>query len=266
MWGKWWAGINNKAGQFTNVLWGAWYEEAGWQDVSLGDFDGDGLSDVIGRTSTGGWWVGRNNKAGFTFNKIGAWYEGANWRNVVFADFNGDGRTDIAGRTSTGEWWIGKLNSAGTLENSPWAQWDESAGWIDVIARDLTGDVAPTSSHVISQANGGSPKVKVTSLPRHFGQPKMSRSGYWARCILIDSTLDHCLTTHCQCGPEHFDLQRVAWQATPAAGAAERSRKLSIAVGDFNHLIAWSDFVAYLASVGNLKPSRTKQDHADRNP
>jgi uncharacterized delta-60 repeat protein len=140
--GNWAVATSTGTAFTTNFSYATWNEAAGWQDVSGGDFNGDGLADVAGRTSNGQWWVGLNTGSTFAVSQWTAWNEAAGWKDVRVADFDSDGRTDIAARTSNGQWWVAR--STGTaFANTQWATWNEAAGWKDVNTGDFNGDGRP---------------------------------------------------------------------------------------------------------------------------
>ena len=43
-----------------------WNPAAGWNNVKVADFNGDGKADIVGRTPWGDWWVGPSNGTSFT--------------------------------------------------------------------------------------------------------------------------------------------------------------------------------------------------------
>ncbi len=138
--GKWWAATGN--GQRTLVdgaYFGAWNEAAGWRNVATGDFNGDGLTDVIGRRSSGAWWVGLNNGRQFVFKRFGAWGNSWGWRDAMIGDFNGDGLTDVAGRTSNGVWRF-SLSDGNRFTTLHPGKWNEARGWRNVMPGDFNGD------------------------------------------------------------------------------------------------------------------------------
>ncbi len=92
---------------FTTSQWGLWSTATVWSDVQIGDFNGDGRTDIAGRSSIGQWWVNRSTGTSFAAALFyGNWSTGTTWSDVRVADFNGDGRDDILGRTSIGQWWV----------------------------------------------------------------------------------------------------------------------------------------------------------------
>jgi hypothetical protein len=131
--GQWWVAVSNGSTAFTNQLWGAWSPAVTWVDVKVGDFNGDGFSDIIGRVlQTGQWWVALSN--GSTLNNFfwARWNPGVTWVDVQVGDFNADGRDDITGRVaSTGQWWT-SLSQGTTSTTSLWTTWNSAVTWADV--------------------------------------------------------------------------------------------------------------------------------------
>jgi hypothetical protein len=134
-----WTVLRSTGTAFQSVNFGTWNPSAGWRDVLTGDFDGDGTSDVVGRTSSGLWWVGRGTGGGFVSTLWASWNEAAGWRDVRVGDFTGDGKADLAGRTSSGQWWVAASTGSG-FATSQWTSWNEAGGWRDVLVGDFTGD------------------------------------------------------------------------------------------------------------------------------
>jgi hypothetical protein len=107
----------------------------------VGDFNGDGLDDIVGRVSTSGdWWVAQSTGNSFANAKWGRWSTAVSLADVKVADFDGDGDSDIAGRVSTsGDWWVAQ--STGTaFANAKWTRWSTSVDWINVATGDFNGD------------------------------------------------------------------------------------------------------------------------------
>ncbi len=138
--GQWWVGINTGAGGFTSSLWATWGTGVTWVDVNVGDFNGDGKTDIAGRAlSLGQWWVGVSNGVKFTTTLWDTWSTSVTWIGVSVGDFNGDGKADIAGRdASTGDWWVGVSTGSG-FSNTLWTTWSTSFTWV-VRAGDFNGD------------------------------------------------------------------------------------------------------------------------------
>ncbi len=139
--GDWWVALSNGDGTFTNQKWTRWSTSVNWTDVMVGDFNGDGRDDIVGRVaSSGDWWIASSTGAAFTNSKWTRWSTGVTWTDVMVGDFNGDGRDDIVGRVaSSGDWWIG--NSTGTsFTNQKWTRWSTGVMWVDVMVGDFNGD------------------------------------------------------------------------------------------------------------------------------
>ena len=118
---------------FATAKWGQWSTATVWSDVQIGDFNGDGRTDIAGRSSIGQWWVNRSTGTSFGATLYyGNWSTGTTWSDVRVADFNGDGRDDIIGRTSIGQWWVAEtavtasfaMKLMGT-RTAPQSQWGE---------------------------------------------------------------------------------------------------------------------------------------------
>jgi len=138
--GNWWISINaGTTGLLSPKIAGHWSPTAGWRDVQFGDFDGNGLEDIVGRTSGGVWWIGVNAGGAFQNRYMGFWSERVGWQDVGVGDFNGDGRDDVVGRTSNGAWYVAQ--SVGTtFVTTRWAGWSSAAGWHDARIGDFDGD------------------------------------------------------------------------------------------------------------------------------
>lgn len=106
----WYAGSSDRKQTlwFYNLFdWGMDLEMPDWEIASIGDFDGDQVSDVLWRNRTTG-----ENAIGFLWSDLGEvyWYASQTnpvvisaWKVVGTGDFDGDGRSDILWRNgSTG--------------------------------------------------------------------------------------------------------------------------------------------------------------------
>src|SRR5438094_6028351 len=124
--GRWWVALSNGSTAFTSSPWDTWSTAVTWVDVKVGDFNGDGKDDIVGRVlQTGRWWVAQSNgSTAFTSSPwASAWSTAVTWVDVKVGDFNGDGKTDILGRVQlTGRWWTG-LSSSNSFNFTVWDQW-----------------------------------------------------------------------------------------------------------------------------------------------
>ena len=135
----WYVQKSNGTG-FVNQYWGKWGSAYNWNDVVVGDFNGDGSDDIAGRIDNGRWYVQKSNGTnGFTNEYWGKWGSAYTWSNVAVGDFNGDGIDDIAGRVDSGWWYVLKSNGAG-FTNEQWGKWGTAYTWSDVAVGDFNGD------------------------------------------------------------------------------------------------------------------------------
>jgi hypothetical protein len=123
--GHWWTSLSNGT-SFSTSDWSAAAPLIAWQlgtqFATVGDFNGDGRSDVAVRNAdTGVWRVLSSTGSSFTSSRVGTWAANVSWDAVRGGDFNGDGRTDIAGqRTSDGTWFV-SLSTGTSFTTSAWA-------------------------------------------------------------------------------------------------------------------------------------------------
>ena len=134
--GTWWAEVSSAAGTgFTSQLMTRWSPSISWRDVRFGDIDGNGRTDVVGRTPGGQWWAAyaRDTSVGYDSVPLGVWSPGIDWKSVVLGDFNFDGRLDIAGLapassdSDAGTWWAGLTRASG-IDNEVWGRFGLADG------------------------------------------------------------------------------------------------------------------------------------------
>jgi hypothetical protein len=70
------------------LLFATWSTGVTWVDVQVGDFNGDGKSDITGRAlETGQWWTGLSNGSAFTNSLWSTWSTSVTWTGVHTGDF-----------------------------------------------------------------------------------------------------------------------------------------------------------------------------------
>jgi len=170
--GTWWASANSE-GLSAPYEFGKWTDDAlaGWRDVgSSVDLNGDGFTDVVGRTSTGAWYAGINTSNGFENRFFGAW-KNLNWQDVRFGDFNGDGKTDVAGRLGS-ELYVG-ISDGTKFTTTKWGNLPAAAVWQDVQVADFDGDAR---ADLAFRNGAGEWYVAISGV----GQFSISRWATWA--------------------------------------------------------------------------------------
>lgn len=116
-----------------------------WHIVGTGDFDGDGISDILWRNDSGYLtdWLGTATGA-FTDNVAHAGNGAADvsWQIAGTGDFNGDGLTDILWRNANGYTteWLGTSNGEFTDNNANAGTGAADASWQVVNIGDFNGD------------------------------------------------------------------------------------------------------------------------------
>jgi len=80
---QWWTGLSTGS-SFTTTLWGTWNPNVTWTDVKVGDFNGDGRDDVVGRVKeTGEWWMGQSSGSSFVPSLWTRWNPNVTWVDVL---------------------------------------------------------------------------------------------------------------------------------------------------------------------------------------
>ena len=136
----WWYVQKSNGTGFVNERWGKWGSAYTWNDVVVGDFNGDGYDDIAGRLDNGWWFVQKSNGTGFVNERWGKWGSAYTWNDVVVGDFNGDGSDDIAGRIDSGWWYVQKSNGTNRFTNEQWGKWGTAYTWSNVVVGDFNGD------------------------------------------------------------------------------------------------------------------------------
>ena len=127
---------DNGAASFTPV-------PTDWRVAGTGDFNGDGRSDILWRSDSGGLsdWLGKAN-GGFTDNGAASFTTvSTDWHVASTGDFNGDGRDDILWRSDGGALsdWLGTANG-GFTDNGAASFTTVSNDWHVAGTGDFNGD------------------------------------------------------------------------------------------------------------------------------
>jgi hypothetical protein len=130
-------GFTDNGGTVNNVVAAAWHVQG------IGDFNGDGRSDILWRNDSGqlSEWLGTANGGftdnGGTVNNVVA----AAWHVQGIGDFNGDGRSDILWRNDSGQVsdWLGQSDGS-FIGNDTNALTSFSTSWKIAGVGDFNGD------------------------------------------------------------------------------------------------------------------------------
>lgn len=121
--GDWFVGLSTGTEfAFTRWLTGFGNRGTGRESVFVGDFTGDGRTDVaIHDRQTGAWWIGRSTGTSFALEPWASNFgTGGQAERIFIGDFTGDGRVDVAVQdTRSGNWWVGRSTGAG-FAIEPW--------------------------------------------------------------------------------------------------------------------------------------------------
>ena len=93
--------------------------------MRIGDVDGDGRDDLVGRTGTD-WWVARTEGVDIVNERWATW-SASQWNSVYLFDIDRDGSDDLVARNGS-DWWVGRSNGS-QFGGSIWARWPASANW-----------------------------------------------------------------------------------------------------------------------------------------
>ena len=119
--------LGNSSGSMSDNASHLWINPGtNWKVVGIGDFNGDGISDILWRDQTSGVvtdYIGTAG-GGMTDNASHLWLNpGTNWSVASIGDYNGDGISDILWRDQTGVITDYLGNSSGGLSDNSSHLW-----------------------------------------------------------------------------------------------------------------------------------------------
>lgn len=133
-----WVSVNNQNFGFRNELWTR-LSESIHTKLFVGDFNGDGMTDVLAGSRAGEWLLAKSHETHFRTQQWGP-YAVFDWEEIVSGDFNGDERTDFAARAPDRTWWVWQGGDTGMQPAKYWGHWKMGTGWMDVKVADLNAD------------------------------------------------------------------------------------------------------------------------------
>ena len=93
--------------------------------LTIGDFNGDGLDDVAGRSETDGFWhIDQSTGTGFNrLERVTKWTTAGVWDDARALDLDGDGDADLLGQFNGRNWYAGLVDGATRVSSGLWARW-----------------------------------------------------------------------------------------------------------------------------------------------
>ena len=135
-----WAIANSDGRSLTpkNLNW--WAADTLFDIVRCGDFNGDGMPDVLCRATPSGKWFRLDSQGGILpYQECGDWTGGKKLCDILVGDFNGDGLDDVAGRDEqTGEWRVA-LSDGRSFVAQSWGHWSTETNWQHVVVGNFSG-------------------------------------------------------------------------------------------------------------------------------
>lgn len=111
--------------------------------IEEGDFNGDGLTDLASRDSSGAWTATLTSATpGSSPSQVPmtTWSTDLEWLTILVRDFDRDGADEIVGRASNGSWWMLTSDDGETFTNQRIGRWNPHVAWEAVVAGQFSPD------------------------------------------------------------------------------------------------------------------------------
>lgn len=130
--GRWVLGLST--GDSFSISQGTgWSASVDWRNFLVGDYNGDGLDDVMAQHPLGQWWVAASTGTSSISYYAGRWSASA-FVDFKIADTDGDGHDDLVGRTATGYWWVGRMRGTNQrMLTTSWGRWSTTYQWVTTV-------------------------------------------------------------------------------------------------------------------------------------
>ncbi len=136
--GEWSIAMSNGRSFQPNKL--NYWAPRNWSILLSGDFQGDGMTGLLGQFVDGKWWRGAPDGSFIPFKpcEMAPGLDAIDYAGV--GDFNGDGIDDVALRSAgDGAWWIG-ISDGRRFSFSRWGGWQQHVPAENVRVGDFNGD------------------------------------------------------------------------------------------------------------------------------
>ncbi|MCG6154785.1 FG-GAP-like repeat-containing protein [Rubinisphaera margarita] len=154
--GRWVVGGNTGDEQFSLAVAGTWPTSRTWVDVRVGDFNGDGFDDLIGRDlQYGRWMLAQSDgqpQPTFTYAYYAEWSSSVDWQDVTIVDLNHDGRDELLARNASAQVWWNTLSTDEAAITQSYGKYSNTAEWTDWSIIDTDSERPPMvlARHVAS--------------------------------------------------------------------------------------------------------------------
>jgi len=159
---------------FYSSKWSEWTVNESLDAVVVGDFDGDGRSNVAALFNGTKLWFGASDGRQFKMRYWLNWSEVAGGAvDIAVGDWNGDGLSDVFGRTSNGSWRAAESTGSAFVDRYV-TGWSSSVSWKHVMIGTFTTAQA-ASPDVSTETNESSASAMQASSEQYaaFGDEEM---------------------------------------------------------------------------------------------
>ena len=139
-------GVTAHNSKSLNNTLNSWNRTPYWNNVLVGDVDGNGMADLVWRSaSNGDWWVGRSLGDQFQMERWANWGIHMPWTVIAMVDSNDDGKLDLVGRAgTTNNWWVAQSTGHGFL-NRPLNDADSANVALITISDEIDSNLVRTN-------------------------------------------------------------------------------------------------------------------------
>lgn len=115
------------------------YDSSNLNSDSLGDYSGDGLTDLLLQSDQRSWWLYTLDRNEVLTSSSVSLTRSAEWHPKAFEDFDGDGDLDALFRSDAGAWWLYTFE-AGKVQRSARVSMSSDTAWQPQAYADFNGD------------------------------------------------------------------------------------------------------------------------------